>query len=327
MMARSSLSQGYGANLAGLAIFVLLLGAGGLLITKSYYFSILSHAGIYAIAALGMFVLFGYAGQISIGQAAFFGIGAYTSALLVMRAGLPAPVALACSVAVSALFGWVVSRPLLRLETNYLALATLAFGLICFNLFGQLKDITGGFDPGIVGMPAFTVFGLDLGGMREMYWLVMAFLALAMLLTLNLVHSRSGRALRALRTAEVSARGLGIDVVRYKVAAFTFASGLTGLAGSLFAFSQGSFSASSFGVGLSIEILVMVVIGSISSPWGALFGAFFVSLLPSVLHDYERYKVIIFGAILTVIMIYMPQGLGKWLLSMVRRMLMRKEAA
>jgi len=306
-------------NLVGLCLLVLLIVAAGLLLKKSYHLSIIGHAAILGIAALGMFVLFGYTGQISIGQAAFFGVGAYVSALLVMRLNVPPPLALVASVAASACLGWLVSRPLLRLETNYLALATLAFGLICFNLFAQMKDLTGGLDPGIVGMPPFRLFGYELDGSRPMYWLVMAFLVVALLATFNIVHSRTGRALRALRSSEVAASGLGVDTVRYKVAAFTFASALTGLAGSLFAFSQGAFSASTFGIGLSIEILVMVVIGSISSPWGTLFGAFFVSLLPTVLQDYEQYRMMIFGAILTVIMIFMPDGLGKAVFALLRR--------
>jgi branched-chain amino acid transport system permease protein len=311
MMKTVNLARRYQLDLLGLLILMAVILAAGLLITRSYYLSMLVYAGIYAIAALGMFILFGYAGQISIGQAAFFGIGAYTSALVVMHSGLPSIVAIGCSVALAAAFGWLVSRPLLRLATNYLALATLAFGLICFSIFGQWSSLTGGLDPGIVAMPSFNILGLTLSGTRAIFWLVAVCFCLCMFLTLNIVHSRIGRALRALKSSEVAASGLGIDVVGYKVAAFTFAAGLTGLAGALFAFFQNSFNASVFGVGLSIELLVMVVVGSVSSPWGALFGALFVTILPSFLEDYEHYKLLVYGIILTFIMIFMPDGLGR----------------
>lgn len=310
-MGSSFLATRYRVDVIGVGVLALAIVVGWATIAKSFYLTMLIYSGIYSIAALGMFVLFGFAGQISIGQAAFFGVGAYVSAFVVMRTGLPSLVAIACATVLAAAFGWLVSRPLLRLSTNYLAMATLAFGVICFILFAQLRSLTGGLDPGIVAMPTLSILGFAFGDTRSMFLLVGAALCATMLLVVNLVHSRVGRALRALRGSEVATAGLGVDVVRSKVAAFTLAAGLTGFAGSLFAFFQSAFNASVFNVGLSIELLVMVVVGSVASPWGALFGALFVTLLPQVLEDLEQYKLLIYGVILTVVVVYLPDGLGR----------------
>jgi branched-chain amino acid transport system permease protein len=307
----SFIASRYRRDLAGVAALAIAAALIGILVTKSFYLTLLIYSFIFAIAALGMFLLFGFAGQISIGQAAFFGVGAYTSAYVVMRLGLPPIVGTACATALAGCFGWVVSGPLLRLTTNYLAMGTLAFGVICFILFAQLRSVTGGLDPGILGLPAYSVGPWVLDEPRSMYWLVAAVLCAVMWLVVNLVHSRIGRALRALKVSEVAAAGTGIDVVGYKVATFTLAAALTGLAGSLFAHFQSAFNAAVFSVGLSIELLIMVVVGSVATPWGAVFGALMVTILPSLLEDFERYKLLLYGAIMTSVMIYMPDGLGK----------------
>lgn len=310
----------YLRDLIGLAILICALLAAGFLLTKAYHLTLLTYSGIYAIAALGMFILFGYCGQISIGQAAFFGFGAYASALLVMRAGLPSLLAMAIAVAISSIIGWIVCRPLLKLTTNYLAMATLAFGVIVNVVFSQAVSITGGLDPGMFGVPALNFFGLKLSSTQAKFWMVSGFLCLSTLVIINIVHSRIGRAFKALKGSEVATGGLGVDVVRAKVAAFTLAAGLAGLAGSLFAFAQGSFSSSTFTVGLSIELLVMVAIGSISNLWGAIFGAAFITIFPTFLEHFELYKLPIFGAILLIVTIFMPDGLAKTVFDSARTM-------
>ena len=308
---KSRIANRYRRDVVGVALLALIAVAIGLTVTRSFYLTMLIYSAIYAIAALGMSLLFGFAGQISIGQAAFFGVGAYTSAYLVMRLGLPPLLGMACATGLAGAFGWLVSRPLLRLTTNYLAMGTLAFGVICFILFAQLRGITGGLDPGIVALAPFSIGPLVLDEPRKMYWLVAVVLCVVMLLVINLVHSRIGRSLKALKVSEVAAAGLGVDVVRYKVATFTLAAALTGLAGSLFAHFQSAFNASVFNVGLSIELLIMIVVGSVATPWGALFGALFVTILPSFLEDFEQYKLLVYGVIMTAVMIYMPDGFGK----------------
>lgn len=308
----------YRRDVIGVAVLAAISIAIGLTVTRSFYFTMLIYSAIYAIAALGMSLLFGFAGQISIGQAAFFGVGAYTSAYAVMHLGMPPVLGTVCATALAGAFGWLVSRPLLRLTTNYLAMGTLAFGVICFILFAQLRSITGGLDPGIVSLAPFSIGPWVLDEPRKMFWLVALVLCLVLLLVINLVHSRIGRALKALKVSEVGAAGLGVDVVRYKVATFTLAAALAGLAGSLFAHFQSAFNAGVFNVGLSIELLIMIVVGSVTTPWGALFGALFVTILPSFLEDFEHYKLLVYGVIMTAVMIYMPDGFGRGLVEALR---------
>jgi branched-chain amino acid transport system permease protein len=295
-------------GLCGLAVAALILG---LSLSNFFYLTILVDATISAIAALGMFLLFGFAGQISIGQSAFFGVGAYTSAYFVTKLGQPPIVGMLAAIALSGVFGWLVSRPMMRLTTNYLAMGTLAFGMICSVVFKQWYYLTGGVDPGIVALAPFRIGSATFDNLRSMYWLVVGVLICVMLLTINLVHSRIGRALRALRVSEVAAAGLGVDVVRYKAITFTLAATMTGLAGCLFAHTQGTFNASSFDMQFSIDLLIMIVIGSVMTPWGALFGALFVTIAPNLLSDFEQYRLLIYGVIMTAVMIYMPDGLGK----------------
>jgi branched-chain amino acid transport system permease protein len=320
-------AQGYRRDFAGIIALGIALVLLGLFVSKPYHLTLLTYSGIYAVAALGMFVLFGYAGQISIGQGAFVGIGAYASALLVMRVGLPPIVALIASAAASGLFGFVVSRPLLRLTTNYLAMATLAFGVICSVLFSQATSITGGIDPGIFGVPPFEIFSFQFVRPQQKYWLVAMFVGASMFVTINLVHSRFGRALKALSGSEVATAGLGVDVVRYKVLAFTMAASMAGLSGSLLAFVQSSFSASAFTVGLSLDILIMVVVGSLANPWGALFGALFVTIVPTFLETFELYKALIFGVIITIAVIFMPDGLIRGVKDIARNLLKKRRQA
>jgi len=294
--------------LAGLAAVMLIIGIG---VRNSYYLSLLTYASIYSIAALGLFLLFGYAGQISLAQAAFFGMGAYITAFSTLNLGLAPIIGIVAAIILPGLVGWLVSLQLLKLATNYLAMATLAFGTISFIAFSQLHAVTGGLDPGVIGVPPFDLLGISFRGPGPTFSLVAIFLVLTLLVTINLIHSRIGRALRALRTSEVAAAGLGIDVVRYKVIVFALAASMAGLAGALFAHLQTNFNASSFGVGLSIELLLMVVLGSVFTPWGALFGAAFVTLLPAALEDFDHYKLLIYGGIMTFSMIFVPDGLGK----------------
>jgi len=325
---RSTMLSGtrYRRDLIGVLLLAVIAGVIGATVTRSFYLTLLIYSAIYAIAALGMSLLFGFAGQISIGQAAFFGVGAYTSAYTVTHFGVPPLIGMALATALAGGFGWLVSRPLLRLATNYLAMGTLAFGVICFIFFAQLRSITGGLDPGIVSLAPFSIGSLALDEPRKMYWLVAIVLCVVMLLVINLVHSRIGRSLKALKVSEVGAAGLGVDVVRYKVWTFTLAAALAGLAGSLFAHFQGAFNASVFNVGLSIELLIMIVVGSVTTPWGALFGALFVTILPSFLEDFDHWKLLVYGVIMTAVMIYMPDGFGKWLVDGVSSAIRRRRS-
>ncbi|KQV41317.1 branched-chain amino acid ABC transporter permease [Rhizobium sp. Root1204] len=304
-----SYQRKYRRDLVALAILTATLVVLNLALPNSYYQTILIFAQINAISAIGLSLLFGYAGQVSLGQSAFMGIGAYATANFTMKLGLEPVAALVLSGLLSATVGYLVARPLLRLSSHYLAMATLAFAVVAFVIFGQAKSLTGGFDPGIISMPGFSLFGWRLSKTREMIWVTGTVLIVVTFLSLNLIHSRLGRSLVALRGAENAAQGLGIATARQKTQVFTLAAGLAGLAGSLYAFQMRSFNASGFDVIVSIEILTMIIVGSVSMIWGAIIGAAVITLLPNLLEGFDAYKTLIYGTMIVLIMIFMPKGL------------------
>jgi branched-chain amino acid transport system permease protein len=292
-------------------ILGLILMSLGFTIDGTFYLTVLIFSAIHAIAAIGLCLLLGYAGQVSLGQAAFFGIGAYTTANIVQKLGLDPAIGIAASAFLSWLIGLLIARPLLRLEANYLAMATLAFGMVAYILFTQARYLTGGLDPGIVELPRFAPFGILLTTTKAMYWVCAAALLLTVLLSLNLINSRVGRALRALHSGEVAAAGLGVNVVHYKTMVFAFAAGMTGVAGALYAHFIRSFNAAAFGFGLSIELLMMVIVGSLSTIWGAVFGAAALTILPNLLEGFDEIKTFAYGAVMTIIILFMPNGLAE----------------
>ncbi|MFW6113599.1 MAG: branched-chain amino acid ABC transporter permease [Actinomycetota bacterium] len=286
--------------------------------------------GVFTIIAVGLNLLMGYAGQISLGHGAFFGVGAYTSALLTVKAGLPVWLGLILAMVVAALMGLLVA-PILRLKGHYLAMATLGLGIIAFVFFRELVWLTNGND-GVRGIPDLAVPGMSITT-REGEYLFVWILALVILaLCSNLVRSREGRAMKALRHSEVAAEAMGINVSWHKIKVFMFSAALGGLAGGIFAHLQGYIDPGSFSIMLSIELVIMVVVGGMESIWGAVAGAGVIVFLPEVIealpkwlgdvpHWVERYSLyegILFGLILILTMIFMPSGITKGLSDMIR---------
>ena len=309
-MTGSPLRAAYRRNLLGLVGLAAGLALLGLLVAGSFYKTMLIFSMMHAVAAIGLCLLFGYGGQISLCQGAMFGLGAYTAANFVQKLGVDPLLGLLGAIVVPAAIGWVVARPLLRLSSHYLAMATLALGLILSIFFAQLQWLTGGADPGIMNLPPFAPLGLRLGSTNAMFWVCAVCLLLTMAAAVNLVHSRIGRALRGIRSAEIPAASLGIDTVAYKVRVFSLACGLAGLGGALFAFFTRAFNSSSFDVGFSIDLLIMVLVGSVTSPWGALAGAVVIDILPAFLENLEHYRLFAYGVLMTAIMVFMPDGLA-----------------
>ena len=320
----SWLEKNYRLNLVGLVIAALILAALGLTIENSFFVTTLIFALIAAIAAVGLTLLFGFAGLASLGQAAFFGLGAYTAAILVERLQWPSLLAVALAVALCGAAGWLISRPLLRLSGTYLTMASLAFGVVMYLAFSQLSKLTGGMDPGFMLNSEFSIGPWKLGDTQAMYWVCSAFTLATLYVGINLVHSRFGRGLRALKTSEPASEGVGIPTVAYKAAVFAVAAGMAGLAGSLYAFFMRSFNATAFGFPLSIELLIIVIIGSLRSVWGAIFGALIVTILPAALEHFNDYKLFIYGAIMVVIMLFLPDGLFHGVVEGVSRILRRR---
>ncbi|MHB8069836.1 MAG: branched-chain amino acid ABC transporter permease [Desulfobaccales bacterium] len=263
--------------------------------------------GIYIILAISLNLIVGYAGQVSLGHAAFYGIGAYISALTSLLWHFPFPLAALSAILFAGACGLLLGLPTLRLKEDYLAIVTLGFGVIVDMVFLNL-DITGGPD-GLPGIPPPSFLGMSFQSpfMYLLLTLVAVFLTLG--LTYRLVHSYHGRALKAIRDHEVTAQVMGINTPAYKVAIFTLAAALAGLAGSLYAHYITFINPESFGLHTSILALCMVVLGGMGSLAGAVVGALALTVLPEILREFKAYQDLVYGALLVGLLICRPQGL------------------
>lgn len=246
-------------------------------------------------------------GLLTVANAAFMGIGAYTAAILTQNTGAPFALALLAGALLAAAAALVIGRPTLRLSGVYLAMATLAFGEVVRVLILNAEDLTGG-ALGLNGIPQLTG-GLD----------VLFAVAASLYVLLRLAHSRFGRAMTAIRQDEIATELLGLDVRAYKLYCFVAGAGLAGLAGALNAHFTFFIGPSEFGFERAVEILAMGVLGGVSSPWGAALGAVLITLLPEMLRGLGDYRPLINGLILIVIILYSPNGIWALLQSAVRR--------
>jgi len=284
---------------------------------------------IHAIVVLGLNLFVGYAGQISLGHAAFFGLGAYGSAIGCVTLGLPPwPTMLAVALLV-ALVALLIGVPALRLSGHYLAMATLGCNIVVHTVMLQWDEVTGG-PSGFSGIPplAFGSFAFD--DEVSFHYLVWSFALISLLLCLNLVRSGVGRGLAALAGDETAAEALGVDTRRAKVKVFVLSAAMASLAGSLFAHCYGFVSPDSFGIFTSADMVIMVVIGGMGSVWGSLFGAGFITLLPEWMDVFEAYKDFVHGGILVLVLMFLPQGLITGLLEQIKikvALRRRKDAA
>ena len=280
-----------------------------------FWITLANYAGIATIVALGLVVLTGYGGMTSFAQATFMGLGAYTTAILTARHGVDPWLALPAALAVSLAGALAVGAITLRLSGHYLALGTIAWAVSAYYLFGNL-DLLGRND-GISAIPPVSVFGRPLIDSRSMYGLVAVAVAMCLWLTRNLLDSRPGRAIRALRGGSTAAASFGVNLPGTRLLAFCYAALLAGLAGWLYAHLQRSVNPTPFGLNASIQYLLMAVVGGLGSIWGALLGAVLVTvvndqlqnILPKLLGATGNYEVIVFGALLVVLLQRAPAGL------------------
>nr|WP_294527625.1 branched-chain amino acid ABC transporter permease [uncultured Rhodopila sp.] len=287
-----------------------------------FYIGELGAVFIFAIAGVGLMLLVGYTGLISLGHAAFLGIGAYTNAVLLAQ-GVPFLVTLPVAGLFTALCGAAIGRPTLRMSGLYLAIATLAFGSIVGTVFQKWTAVTGGFDG--FAVPAPYVFGISIDGATGIYYVSLAVLVLVLFVAANLLRSPTGRALVAIRDSEVSAQSMGIHLARYKTLAFAISAGMTGLAGALFAHYVRYLAPDAFDVLLSVQFVTIVFVGGLGSLRGAVLGAMFVRLLPqfiAVVRDDLPFGIgrlpglepSLFGLTLVLVILFQPGGLnGMWL--------------
>lgn len=288
--------------------------------------------GMYALVVLGLVLLTGYAGLASLGQAAFVGSGAYTAAITASRFGLDPWLSILAGMAVSVALAWLIGLITLRLKGHFLALATLAWGLVITGVLRNWMSVTGG-NTGFGGatgnrIPPLTLFGNELRGDRDFYFLVWACVLLALWLLSNLMRSRTGRAIKSLRSGSVAAASFGVDVQRMKMISFLLAALLASLAGGLHTYRELFIVPGLAGLDASIDYLIMTVIGGLTSLWGALAGAgIFVllkeqlqQLMPRIVGRTGNYEIIAFGLILILVLQYARRGLVPMIDSLLPRL-------
>ena len=301
------------------ALILVLFPAAYLATANSFYESLLIYAAINAIAAIGLCLIFGLAGQISLAQAAFVGLGAYATTLCANRLHFDSALSIVIGGSVAMLIGWLVSRPLSRLHDHYLAMGTLAFGIVSYILFANLSGVTGGLDPGIT-ITRFRIAGFELPRSNDLFWVCWIFLVVASFIASNISRSKIGRTLRAMKMSEVATEGVGIDCVRTKALVFSIGAMFAGVSGGLYANFSRSFNASSFGFSYSIDLLMMVVVGSLQRVSGAIVGALIITVLPLILDQAEDYKTLVFGILMVLVVKFAPQGLVDSLLQLGSRL-------
>ncbi len=316
-------------SVASLAVVGLtaIIAAAPMIVGNNYQIFIITLIGLYTMLTIGLSLVMGYAGQVSLGHATFYGVGAYATALLSARAGLPSWAALIVAVAVTALIGFIIGVPIFRLRGHYLAMATLGLNVIFSLIVKNEAEITGG-PSGFSNIPPLSVGGFVIDSDIKMYYVVWAMALGSLWLSLNIVSSRVGRALRAIHTSEVAAETLGVDANAYKLRVFALAAGFAGLAGGLYAQAIHFISPSSFDLLVSVELVTMTAIGGLASVWGSIFGAATVVFLGQFIRDKMNLilagasgeqEIIVFGVLLVVIMVFLPEGLTAGGLRLLRK--------
>jgi len=317
-----------GRNYTILAVFALgLIFVPLVLPNPEYSLSYINRAGLVAIVCIGLNLLLGFAGQISLGHAAFYGMGAYFSGMLTaphLGIGLDPWLAMVVGMIGTALFAWVIGIPTLKLHGNYLVMATLGFNIVIIEVIKAWAAT--GQEDGLGGIPDLKLFGLVFNQEVARFYLIFFFVVVAILISVNLVNSRVGRALRAVHGSEVAAASLGVNVSRYKVKVFVLSAVLASLAGSLHAHMIMP-TPGDFNIFHSVDLVMIVLIGGMGSVWGTLIGAILLTMLPNWLEVVQTYKDIVYGLVLVLILVYLPQGLFVGLVDALRRRRVRTGGA
>jgi branched-chain amino acid transport system permease protein len=307
---------------------------------SDFQLSVLNRAGIFAVGALGLNLLTGYAGQVSLGHAFFMAVGAYSWAHFGGEQNLPLLVWLPVAGVIGAGVGALIGPFALRLRGNYLAIVSLGLVFIGIHIWNNFESVTGGFD-GVGGSRAARIgpidfAALDLGGTKYtveqayfwLIWIVVAIVALAMK---NVVRSRPGRALQAVRDRDVAAAVIGVDLARYKVAAFAVSSGLAAMCGALFGSYYGYISPDQWNLLLSIQFIAIIIVGGVGTVFGAIVGAVFIAGAPLMIEQYSdqiplvnfltdhanltipTLNQLLFGLVIILFLILEPRGIaGLW---------------
>ena len=310
---------------APIAILVLFLVLFPLIVYgNNYRIGVMTTVGINAIIVIGLNLLMGYAGQVSLGHAGFFGIGAYCSGLLTVNLGMSPWLSTILAIIFTAVIAYIIGVPALKLRGHYLAMATLGFGEVVFVALSKMDWLTGD-TSGLLGIPPFSIGSLEFNsnfalGQYAFVWIVV--LAI-LILSINITRSRVGRAFRAIHGSEVAASVMGVDIAKYKVQVFVLSAIYAAIAGSLYAHFHGFVGYPTFHLGTSITLVTMVVIGGSGNIWGAILGAILLTWLPEWLIVVKKYDIVVYGMLLMLVMIFMPDGIVGRLSALISRIRFR----
>lgn len=300
-----------------LVVFALVLTVLPVILSTKFQLSLLTLVGLNAMVCVGLNLLLGTAGQVSLGHAAFFGIGAYASAVLTGDYGWSGVLAMLAGVVASCFIATAVGWPILRLRGHYLAMATLGVGIVIYLLLVHQAGLTGGPDGRAV--PAFSLLGHVVRGELQWYGLTAFLLFVVVWAAQNLTCSPWGRALQALHGSENAAAVVGINVHRLKVAVFVASAGLASAAGSLYAHAYAFVTPDQAGFMHSVQLVVMIVVGGLGSVFGGVLGAAILVTLPQLLVSFKDYENLVLGLILIAIPFGLRQGVIPALVALMRR--------
>jgi branched-chain amino acid transport system permease protein len=259
----------------------------------------------------------GYAGQVSLGQAGFYGIGAYVSSILSLHFGLPVVLSVIFAMIVAAVAAVILAVPALRLKGHYLVVATLGFGEIIFIILNEWGP---GGPSGFGDIPHFNLLRYSIDSTTGYFYLVWSLVSVVLLFSLNLIYSRTGRALRAIHDSELACTAMGLNVVALKIKVFVLSALYAALAGSLYAHYVTFISPSSFSLFYSILVLMMVIVGGVTNLWGAIVGAVVITVLPELLRRFEEFDVLVYGLILTSSLMFFRKGLVPIFIEKIRKL-------
>ena len=289
------------AAAAALVIYVFISGG--------YLIAVLHFAAIYVVFVTGLNIFMGFAGQVSFGHNAFAAISGYTSAVLTATHGWEPLPAAALGILGALIAALIVGYPTLRLRGHYLAMATLAIGLIVYEVAVQWQSVTQGY-MGISGIPPLSIGRFEVTSDRAILIFLIVVAALGVAAAAGIRHSRLGRAFVAIAGSEDAARALGIDVARYKLAAFLISAFYAAVAGSLFVHAVGFVSPEVYGLHMVVLAFTMLYVGGIGTVAGAALGALVIGILPETVRRFSEYQDLAYGALLILILIYAPGGLA-----------------
>ena len=289
-----------------------------LVVTNKYYMNILIMSGIWSIVALSLNLILGYTGQVNLAHGAFFGIGAYASALLMLKLKIGFWLALPMAAVIAGFFGFLIGLPALRTRGSYFAIGTLCFNIIVTLIVDRWEGLTEG-ARGLMGIPGPSPIPLPWGDeitfktLASQYYLVLCFLLLTIFVSRRIIQSHVGRTFRAIRGNEELAEAVGIHAMRTKILSFTISCFFAGVGGVLYASYIGFLSPELTDYHVSFDALIYVMIGGVGTIVGPIIGTLLIVTIPETLHVAAEFRLLLYGLILIVMIIYLPRGIVGWI--------------